>query len=277
MLFKFYMFLFSMKVALCNCYPEIHKSGFNRAKAHYKITKTGELKGVVNESSGLTPSAKPGLYWTHNDSGGKPELYLVDTNGNVSDTLKISNSKNVDWEDLTHDTRGYIYIGDFGNNSQKRKDLGIYRFKDGQTDKITFRYADQTDYPAKEPVFDCEAFFWFNNNLYLFSKDKSTKHVSKLYVMPDKPGDYTVSPIDSIYIKTQVTAADVSPDGKEFALLTYGKIFTFEIANGKIDFSKPKGCIKVGRKQTEAIVYSNNTDFIVTNEQRSVYTLRKKK
>lgn len=278
MLHKFYMLLFSMKVALCNCHSEIHKSGFEKAKAQYTITKTGQLAAVTNESSGLAPAAQPGYYWTHNDSGGKPELYKIDKTGKVFDSLTVNDSKNVDWEELTKDDKGYIYIGDFGNNSHARKNLTIYKHKDGElTEKIYFRYADQKEFPANEKIFDCEAFFWFNNNLYLFSKDHTKKHLTKLYILPQKPGDYTVSPKDSIFIKSPVTAADVSPDGKEFALLTYGKIFTFEVANGRIDFSKPKGCIKIGRNQAEAISYTGNTNFIITNEQRSVYAIEKKR
>jgi hypothetical protein len=78
-------------------------------------------------------------------------------------------------------------------------------------------------------------------------------------------------------LKSPVTAADISPDGKEFALLSYGKIFIFEIANNEINFSKPKLCIKIGRAQMEALNYTSNTDFIMTNEQRKIYTVVKNK
>jgi len=276
-MYKIYMSLFAVKIALCNCHSEVKESGFQSAKNDYTITRTGELAEVINESSGLTPADEKGFYWTHNDSGGNNKLYRIDKTGKVSDSLQIGTAKNVDWEELTKDDSGNIYIGDFGNNSHARKNLTIYKHKDGKTEKISFRYADQTGFPAEEKVFDCEAFFWYKGNLYLFSKDWSKKHQTKLYILPDKPGDYSVSPKDSIFIKSQVTAADISPDGKEFTLLTYGKIFTFDVNGGKIDFSKPKACIKVGRNQVEAINYTNNTDFIMTNEQRKVYAVVKKK
>lgn len=275
-LYKFYMLLFSMKIALCNCHSEINKSGFHAAKRQYTITKTGRLPICINENSGLTQAWQANYYWTHNDSGGSNELYMIDKRGYIFDTLFVNDSKNIDWEELTKDDQGHIYIGDFGNNSQARKDLTIYKHKNNTTEKITFRYADQTDFPAKQRIFDCEAFFWFQGNLYLFSKDWSNKHLSKIYVIPDKAGDYSVSPKDSVFLKSPVTAADVSPDGKEFALLSYGKIFTFEIVNDEINFSKPKGCIKVGRNQLEALNYTSNSDFIMTNEQRKIYTVVKK-
>jgi hypothetical protein len=83
-------------------------------------------------------------------------------------------------------------------------------------------------------------------------------------------------PEQSIFLKSPVTSADVSPNGKEFALLSYGKIYIFEISGEKIDFSKPKSCIKVGRNQMEAIAYVNDTDLVMTNEQRKIYRVNRK-
>ena len=275
-LYKFYMFLFSLRIATCNCNPEIQKSGFQRAKTQYSITKTGRMPTCINESSGLARAWQDGFYWTHNDSGGNAELYMINDKGRVFDTLFVNDSKNIDWEDITKDDKGNIYVGDFGNNSQARKDLCIYKYRNGKTEKINFHYADQGYFPAKQKVFDCEAFFWYAGKLYLFSKDWSKSHQTQLYILSDQAGEYVAFPEQSIFIKSPVTAADVSPNGKEFALLSYGKIFVFEIANNKIDFSKPKSCIKIGRNQAEALAYTNNTDLIISNEQRKIFLVKKK-
>lgn len=276
-LYKFYMLLFALKVATCNCSPEIRKENFHRAKKQYSITNTGRMLTCINESSGLTQAWQDDYYWTINDGGGNTELYMINEKGRVFDTLFVNDSKNIDWEDLAKDNKGNIYVGDFGNNNQNRKDLTIYKFKNGKTEKITFHYANQDRFPAKQKIFDCEAFFWFDGNLYLFSKDWTKKHQTQLYVLPDKAGDYALLPEESIFLKSPITAADVSPDGKEFALLSYGKVFIFEIVDNKINFSKPKSCIKIGRNQMEALAYINDTDFVMTNEQRKVYTVKKKK
>jgi hypothetical protein len=270
------MFLFSLRIATCNCHPEIQKSGFQRAKAEYSIKKTGRMPVCINENSGIIRAWQDDFYWTHNDSGGNTELYMINAKGRIFDTLFVNDSKNIDWEDLTKDDKGNIYIGDFGNNSQSRKDLCIYKHRNGKTEKITFHYADQDHFPARQKIFDCEAFFWFGGKLYLFSKDWSKKHQTQLYILPDKAGDYVLLPQQNIFLKSPVTAADISPNGKEFALLSYGKIFVFEITNGKIDFSKPKSCIKIGRNQAEALTYKNDTDFVITNEQRSVFLVKQK-
>lgn len=275
-LYKFYMLLFAMKVATCNCSSEIRKENFHRAKNQYTITKTGRILTCINESSGLARAWQDDYYWTINDGGGNTELYMINEKGRIFDTLFVNDSKNIDWEDLTKDDKGNIFVGDFGNNNQNRKDLTIYKYRNGKTEKITFHYANQDHFPAQNKIFDCEAFFWYGDKLYLFSKDWSRNHQTQLYILPDKAGDYALLPEANIFLKSPVTAADISPNGKEFALLSYGKVYVFEISEGKIDFSKPKSCIKIGRNQMEALAYINDTDFVMTNEQRNVYLVKKK-
>lgn len=275
-LYKFYMLLFALKIATCNCHSEVNKSGFQRAKKEYTITQSGRMPTCINENSGIAKAWQENYYWTINDSGGNTELYMVGEQGRVFDTLFVNDSQNIDWEDLAKDNKGNIYIGDFGNNNQNRKDLTIYKFKNGKTEKITFHYADQDHFPARQRIFDCEAFFWYEGRLYLFSKDWTQKHQTQLYSIPDQAGNYVLLPEQSIFLKSPVTSADISPNGKEFALLSYGKIYIFEVNAGKIDFSKPKSCIKIGRNQMEAIAYVNNTDLIMTNEQRRLYKVTRK-
>jgi hypothetical protein len=270
------MFLFALRVATCNCSPEIRKTGFKRAKAEYTISNTGRMPICINENSGIARAWQDDYYWTHNDGGGNTELYMINTKGSVFDTLFVNNSKNIDWEELTKDDKGNIYIGDFGNNNQARKDLTIYKYRNGKTQKITFHYGEQEHFPSKNKIFDCEAFFWFGGKLYLFSKDWSKSHQTIMYILPDEAGDYVLFPEQSVFLKSPITAADISPSGKEFALLSYGKVYIFEINGERIDFSKPKSCIKIGRNQMEALAYINDTDFIMTNEQRKIFIATKK-
>ncbi|MCF2445931.1 hypothetical protein L0657_18360 [Dyadobacter sp. CY345] len=274
---KLVFLMFAIETVLCTCNPDKRTNGFEKVKSHYKISKIGKLPIVANESSGIARTGK-GTYWTHNDSGGKTELYEIDSTGKLLSTKVIPNSQNTDWEDLTRDETGNIYIGDFGNNGNSRRSLTIYKVPSSGTDteEIMFNYADQKEFPPSKDLFnfDCEAFFHHNDNLYLFSKNRSPKnHFVRLYKLPSQKGNYSITPIDSIEIKTQVTSADISPDGKTFALLTYGKILLFEIDNGLINFRKPKGCFRFVRKQAEALTFVSNTDMIVTNEQQQIFRI----
>ena len=93
---------------------------------------TGNLNVVTNlprslhEASGIEKLNDSELLWMINDSGNASSLYLVSEEGNILRELKI-NSKNTDWEDITKDKEGNVYIGNFGNNANKRKDLVILK------------------------------------------------------------------------------------------------------------------------------------------------------
>lgn len=270
---KLALLYIAFKFLTCNCHKEF-KNGFTK-NTHPHTQKIGQLPPIITESSGLAKT-NDSLFFTHNDSGGEAKLFLLNAETTIIKTIQVPNSRNFDWEDLAQDKKGSIFIGDFGNNSQSRTDLVIYKFVPNHpTETIRFSYADQTDFPATSLQFDCEAFFWHNDSLYLFTKSYEPKHMqTKLYVLPDKAGTYRVSPTSSFAIDTPVTAADISPDGKEFALLTYGKLLTFAIENQRVNFSFPQKCIKFKKKQTEALIYQSANEWLITNEQGSIYSLK---
>ena len=268
----------AIKTVFCNCNSDHKRHHFEKSRSHYTVQKIGTMPAAVAESSGLARSINPKAFWTHNDSGGKNEIYEVSHTGQLLNTIQIPNAKNLDWEDLAEDPSGNIYIGDMGNNNHNRKDLTIYKFhqETNQTEKITFQYADQNAFPPgpENLNFDCEAFFYYKDNLYLFSKNYNKKNqFVKLYQLTAQAGTYRIAPKDSIQINAPVTAADISPDGTKFVLLTYGKILIFNIAAQQIDFSKPAACFRFVRKQAEAILFINNQDLIVTNEQGEIFKI----
>lgn len=185
------------------------------------------LPKILNEISGLacTPDGK---VWALNDNGNAAVLYQLDAN-----TGEILESKplpipNRDWEDLTTDPKGRLYIGDFGNNNNNRRDLRIYRYDPGtgSIDSILFAYPDQGQFPPKHQYqwnFDCEAFVWYRDSLHLFSKNRfNGNFYTKHYIVPDKPGTYTAILRDSFLLPNRVvTGAALSPDQRTLALTAY--------------------------------------------------------
>lgn len=278
---KLLSFLFGLRLSFCTCQPEVKQSGFNTVQDGYEITRIGELPTVVEESSGMVLASGKPSFWVHNDSGSPPEIYEVDLQGTLLSTLYVKGVRNVDWEDIARDDEGNLYIGDFGNNNSDRRDLAVYRInpRTADVDRISFRYADQTAFPPvkTERNFDCEAMFFHRDSLYLFSKNWGTDDRVRMYVLPAQPGDYTVAPRDRVYLNSEVTAADISPDGKTFALLSYGKLFFFGVENGQINFNRPLDCVKVARNQTESVTFVNDSDVLITNEQRKIYYVRRRK
>lgn len=201
-----------------------------------------KLPKILNESSGLIILSE-NHFWSHNDSGGKPELYEIDSTGKLTRTLKITNAKNMDWEEITLDKQDNFYVGDFGNNANKRRDLTIYKIKNFSkiksdstpAEKITFKYEDQFDYPPAPAFkhFDTEAMLVVGDSIYIFTKDFYTQPYSgksRIYVIPNKPGDYTARLVNiletdkSSKYNGAVTAAAISENGT-VAILTYDRLW----------------------------------------------------
>lgn len=275
---KFLYWLFYVKTSLCNCTSEVKNSLFSPGGHFYKVSNALKMPLVINEGSGLVRSAKDSTFWTLNDGGGKAEIYEINKKGKLLKTLPIPNTKNQDWEEITRDEKGNLFIGDFGNNDNTRKDLVIYKFPENQPDKlekIHFHYADQKVFPPKnnDLNFDCEAFFALGDSLYLFSKNRGDKSV-KLYVIPSRAGDYALVPQGKIFLKTMVTGAAISPNKKIFALLTYGKVFLFYIDNQGVSFKKPMLCIKFAHKQTEGITFLTDETMMISNEEGEIFEVR---
>mgnify|MGYP000899921196 CR=1 FL=1 len=273
MLQKLFWWAFTLRVALCDCHNEKRNEGFTGGKRLYKTTRMGILPPFISETSGLVLGKNQTTFWTNNDGGNPAELYEINLEGKVMSTIKMPKLVNIDWEDLAKDTKGNLYIADVGNNQNYRQDLAIYKLNPNQPDNyetIQLKYADQRAFPpaADSLNFDCEAVVWHQYKLHLFSKNrsKSNRYV-KLYSVPDFSGSYVATVQDSVYSKAMVTAADVSPDGKTLALLTYGKVLLFDVTEG-LNFRKPTYCIKLAKGQAEAIAFINNTDFVITNERK---------
>ena len=103
-----------------------------------KLTVIADLPRMLSEASAVQVTKTPNELWIIEDSGNANRLYAIDSLGQLTKNITIKNAKNKDWEDLTTDDFGNIYIGDFGNNSKKRKIFSIIKIaKDSLNGKTT--------------------------------------------------------------------------------------------------------------------------------------------
>jgi hypothetical protein len=278
--------LLYFKSLLCPCTME-KENPVAEKKPIYHIKKIGELPERIDESSAIiiTDTSSPSInFLTLNDHGGKPELYHVFNESKKwsYNSWNIKNANNFDWEELARDDQGNIYIGDFGNNYNSRKNLRIYIVNSSdslRTDSISFSFEDQNLFPpAKDDKnFDCESFFWYDHKLYLFSKNRDKGSV-KVYQLPDQPGSYKAKLISSLNLKGMITSADLSPDKKMVVLLSYGRIYFFKFREGAVPQFQPFFCRKFPRGgQSEAICFINNNDLLITNEGRKIFLMKKRR
>ena len=249
-----------------------------------------ELPEEVKETSGLF--FHNGRLWTHNDSGGKPILYALDTTTfEVVQRITLDKVKNKDWEDVCTDGEN-VFVGDFGNNKGNRKDLRIYMFpladipQGGDAvltvDSITFRFADQTDFSKRKVHdFDCESFFASDKNLYLFSKGWETG-TTRLYRLPKTPGDYVAEVVNGFDSQGLLTGADYDRENHVLVLVGYVKtiwkpfmylIFDFDengerLSNCRFEMPHLAGA------QTEGVCFFDNGRCYLTAETSPTVTSR---
>jgi hypothetical protein len=144
---------------------------------------------------------------------------------------------------------------------------------------IRFRYADQQAFPPVKPGsmnFDCEAMVYQKDSLYLFTKNKKERSTN-VYAIPAKPGDFTVVKKQEIPLLGMVTAASLRPDGKELALLTYGKLYFFTLNNGLQSIPNPDFCFAWSKfRQSESLSYWGRDSLLAGNEQRDLYLITRK-
>jgi hypothetical protein len=71
---------------------------------------------AIPEASGIVKSRRfPGIFWVHNDSGNPPLLFAIRSDGRIVRRFRVA-VPNIDWEDITIDDQGHLYLGDIGNN-----------------------------------------------------------------------------------------------------------------------------------------------------------------
>jgi hypothetical protein len=243
-----------------------------------QITDKGKLS--LKEVSGLEYIPSSGL-WAVEDSGNENTLYNIDENGKILSAYTVKNAKNTDWEDLASDAEGNIYIGDFGNNNNKRQDLAIYKVSAGRYDSVVakteFYYPEQKAFPPKksEWIYDAESFFESNGTFYIFTKNRSKGFDGSfnVYTIPNKPGRHAARLVTTLqscgnYRKCAITGADISPDGTRVVLLSGDKIWLLTgFGNG--DFTKvAMQQLALGHfSQKEGITFKDNDTILIADER----------
>lgn len=200
---------------------------FSLSAQNQKLPRRSALPMALKEVSGMTRLPN-GQLWMLNDSKNPADLFLLDPVSAKIVEIRHLPVSNVDWEDLCHDPAGNLYIGDFGNNGNQRKNLRIFRYNpsSGTIDSIQFRYPDQTAFPParrEDWNFNCEAMVFYRDSLHIFSKNSfKGDFVTKHYVLPAKPGNYVADLRDNIVLKNRVvTGAALSRDEQTFVLTGY--------------------------------------------------------
>lgn len=242
----------------------------------------GDLSNSLKEVSGNEYIQSTKAIWILEDSGNSSNVFRVSLKGKILHELHID-AENKDWEDLTSDEFDNLYIGDFGNNYNKRKNLKILKISkddldegDVKVEEIEFEYEDQKDYPPnkKDQFFDAESFFYFNNHFYIFTKSRVKKKYGKtsLYKLPAVKGKHTAKLIGEYdngnKVYSWITSADISADGKKVVLLSQKNILLFtNFTNDNFLSGSVKKISLEHKSQKEGICFKDENTLLITDER----------
>jgi len=248
--------------------------------ASIKPASSFNLDSNLTETSGLI--LWNNQLWTHNDSQ-DTNIYSLDTiNGDLIQSYPLTGSFNNDWEEISHDDE-YIYIGDFGNNSNgNRTNMKLLKINKNSLlidvasiDTINFSYSNQTDLMptgSNNTDFDCEAFIVTKDSIFLFSKQWITNKTS-VYSLPKTPGTY-IAKLKSTYdVQGLITGATYLEPKNIIVLTGYSKLlqpflyllYDF-IGSDYFGGNKRKIDVSIPFHQVEGIVTTNGLKYYISNE-----------
>ncbi len=192
----------------------------------------------VKESSGVAASqVNPGVFWTHNDSGDLPRLYAFDKNGKDLGIFRVKGA-HVDWEDICSfrvGKKGYLLIADTGDNLRRRKSCNLYLYAEPKLiagakklpevkllETLSFTYKGGVSHDVESIAVDPT-----DRTVYLATRSRwlATCHIFTLpgykpgsgAKLPERP---VAQPAGLLKLRN-VTAMDISPDGRRAVIQTY--------------------------------------------------------
>lgn len=234
-----------------------------------KLDVLAEVSSSLEEVSAIEKTPASDIFWVIQDSGNKNHLYGLNLKGQIIRDIHIKNANNKDWEDLTSDGEGNIYIGDFGNNNEKRENFTIYKVTKPEKSKSTTE-AEIISFKLPEDMdsADFEAFFLHKAFFYVFSKDHKKCEIIKI---PNIPGNHVASYVAKIKLDgehTKVTSADISDDGKTVILLNHDKLWKLTDFKNDNFFGGTIDKLKFDHDtQKEGITILNENQVLITDER----------
>ena len=233
--------------ALCLCAAACAPPSLPFARLAGLITDAdlGEISGIA------ASRVREDVLWAIEDSGNPARLYAISRRGRVIARYRVEGAKNIDWEDMAGFDLGgkhYLLVADTGDNGGKRRDFVLHVFEEPK------RLANGTLKPAwsirarwADGPRDCEAVAVdaAAGKVLLVSKKRKppelfalpladprgewreARRIGRLADVPEADAELQRSDPELAKLSPLVTAADISPDGRTLAVLTYGSVLFY--------------------------------------------------
>lgn len=260
----------------------------------------GQLQSTqLRELSGIAPVlGKRNKYWAINDSGNKPQLFVMNGSGKHLATIDLS-LRNRDWEDLSsysYNGENWIALAETGDNLEVHAVSSIYIFIQPDFSelpsqlepvrRIDFSYEDGSRNVESMAVSVGEG------RIYLIAKDRSEPGV---YALPlaevHGAEDTTLTAVkvgrlaelqanqDDVWwerrfaggILYEATAADISADDRTAVVANYRHVYLFK-RQGEESWASalartPQILSSHRMKQSEAVAFSANAEEVIVSSE----------
>ena len=240
---------------------------------------------IIDESSGLACGRRnKGVFWTHNDSGGRTRIFALNHKGEDLATVEIAGAQARDWEDMASFTAGgkhLLLLADVGDNAAERMACTLYAVQEpplrpgARAAKPTVRVAQAIPFRYEDGPHNCESVGVdpTSRTIYLVSKERGRK--CKVYELPWPKRGATRPAVARAIATLAIPAAtgmDISPDGLRAVVLTYAHALEYVRRPGETwarGFSRKGRLILVPRrKQGESICYgADGKTLYLTSEK----------
>ena len=245
--------------------------------------RLGVLPPELDEASGLAASRRhAGVLWLHNDSGGEPEVFAVDSTGAVLGRVRVTGAENVDWEDIALGpcpAGECLYIADTGDNGERREAVTVYRIPEPDPADTATPPAERFRLRFPDGPRDAEALFVTPDTpdarVYVVSKGR-TSPVTVYRAPTPLPADTTalLEPVAQLtdaapFGLLQVTAAGATPDGRRVVIRTYVNLQLYRLDDdGLVPIGAPFDLRPLEEPQGEAVDIRADGTVLLASEER---------
>ncbi|MFH1737642.1 MAG: hypothetical protein ABIH23_01450 [bacterium] len=231
---------------------------------------------ILDEFSGVTRAESPGEYWGLSDD--KACVCRFNDQGQILQTVVLAPEEPDDWEALTSDAEGYLYVGVIGNNNYSERDYRILMFPEPGPEiseiqeygTLHFRFDGEMNY-------DCDSLFMLDGELYVitkppFASSKFPTQSPKVFRIPQSAGEQTAvaEEVGLFSNPGRPTDAAYSPENGMLAVLSYHGVSLYAV-HGVSDLLNDPDHTTFGQFATCESVCFDGGDLLIGNEERMLW------
>ena len=196
---------------------------------------------VVHEGSAVIDSRQhPGVFWTVCDSGNPADLFAFRRDGTLLGRFPVD-ATNTDWESLSADDEGHLFIGDTGNNDRDREMIVVYKVDEpdptvrrGRRPRVPVLESWRLTYPDKP--FDAESLVINGDTGYVIAKHHGKgAGLYSFSLAPQPYGPQVLHYVGDLPIHVPVTDAALSHDKDRLAIQTGDGPYVFSGLGGNME------------------------------------------